>query len=139
MILLVEDEPLVRLVAADLLSDAHFKVLEAADAEEALTILRAGVTVDVMVSDVEMPPGIDGYDLAWEVHRHWPSVAILLASGRQWPEAGDLPPGASFLAKPYTSASLVTRVLAGARTVQSARAEAEKKVAAGDDPLPKTA
>ena len=138
IILLVEDEPLVRLVAADLLSDAHFRVIEAADAEEALTVLKAGVPVDVVLSDVEMPPGIDGYDLAWEVHRRWPSVAIVIASGRKWPAQGDLPPGATFLAKPYSSMALLTRVLAAARTAQAARAERDGD-AEGAGSRPKTA
>jgi CheY-like chemotaxis protein len=138
VILLVEDEPLVRLVAADLLADSHFQVIEAADAEEALTVLKAGVAVDVLVSDVEMPPGIDGFELAWEVHRRWPSVAILIASGRQWPAAGDLPPGAGFLAKPYSNATLVTRALAAATTAQAARAAKGPDGDANGD-MPKTA
>ena len=68
---------------------------------------------------------MNGYDLAWEVHRRWPSVAIVIASGRKWPEQGDLPPGATFLAKPYSSMTLLTRVLAAARTAQAARAQTD--------------
>jgi CheY-like chemotaxis protein len=64
VILLVEDEPLVRLVTADILVDANFRVMEAANAEEVLTVLQAGVEVDVLLSDVEMPPGVSGYELA---------------------------------------------------------------------------
>jgi len=141
VILLVEDEPLVRLVAADLLADSHFQVIEAASAEEALTVLRAGVAVDVLVSDVEMPPGIDGFDLAWEVHRRWPTIAILIASGRKWPAEGNLPPGAGFLAKPYSNVTLVTRALAAAKTAQAARAAAEANGPDGDadGTVPKTA
>ena len=62
VILLVEDEPLVRLVAADILTDAHFRVIEAADAQEALTVLKAEIGVDVVVSDVEMPR-LNGFEL----------------------------------------------------------------------------
>ncbi|MEE1612552.1 response regulator [Microvirga sp. CF3016] len=140
-ILLVEDEPLVRLVAADILMEAHFQVIEAADAAEALTVLKAGVEVDVVLSDVEMPPGMNGYELAWEIHRIWPSVGILISSGREWPKAKDLPPGATFLAKPYSQAALVSHALAAAEKAQAARAFARPQGKAGDaaSPVPKTA
>jgi CheY-like chemotaxis protein len=64
VVLLVEDEPLVRLVTADILIEADFHVIEAANADEAFTVLSAGVEVDVLLSDVEMPPGPTGYALA---------------------------------------------------------------------------
>ena len=87
VVLLVEDEPLVRLVTADILMDAHFRVIEAADAAEALRILRAEVEVDVLLSDVEMPPGMSGFALARQVHGHWPNVEIIIVSGREWPQS----------------------------------------------------
>jgi two-component system, response regulator PdtaR len=121
----VEDEPLVRLVAADILMEAQFCVIEAADAEEALTALKAEVDVDVVLSDVEMPPGMNGYDLARHIHRNWPTVGILVASGREWPRANDLPQGAVFMGKPYSHASLVSHVLAAAEKAQAARALAK--------------
>ena len=145
VILLVEDEPLVRLVVADILMDAQFRVIEAADAEEALRVLKAEVNVDVILSDVEMPPGMNGYDLARQVHKNWPSMGILVASGREWPRADDLPPGAVFLSKPYSHATLVSHVLAATEKTQAARALAKPQ--GGTDgtadgaaaPIPKTA
>lgn len=122
IVLLVEDEPLVRLVAADILVDANFRVMEAANAEEALTVLQAGVEVDVVLSDVEMPPGVNGYALARQVHEHWPSTEILITSGREWPREGDLPPGAAFLAKPCPSETLVSYVRTSVERAQAARA-----------------
>jgi DNA-binding NtrC family response regulator len=139
VILLVEDEPLVRLVAADILMEAHFRVIEAADAEEALTVLRADVDVDVVLSDVEMPPGMNGYELAWQIHRDWPWMGILMSSGREWPRANDLPPGAAFLAKPYSYATLLSHVMAAAEKAQAARAVARpRSITEGgaDDPAP---
>ena len=67
VVLLVEDEPLVRLVVVDVLMEANFRVIEASSADEALTVLKAGVPVDVLLSDVEMPPGANGYALAQTV------------------------------------------------------------------------
>jgi two-component system, response regulator PdtaR len=138
----VEDEPLVRLVAADILMEAQFRVIEAADAEEALTALKAEVDVDVVLSDVEMPPGMNGYDLARHIHRNWPTVGILVASGREWPRANDLPQGAVFMGKPYSHASLVSHVLAAAEKAQAARALAKLQGETDDGaaaPVPKTA
>jgi len=141
VILLVEDEPLVRLVAADILTDAHFRVIEAADAQEALTVLKAEIGVDVVVSDVEMPPGMTGFDLAWQVQRGWPWIGLLIASGREWPRENDLPPGAAFLAKPYSQATLVSHVRAAAEKAQAARVRAQNEAGGDADapPVPKTA
>jgi DNA-binding NtrC family response regulator len=121
VVLLVEDEPLVRLVMADILIEADFRVIEAANADEALTVLRAGVEVDVLLSDVEMPPGLNGYALARQVHEHWPGTEILITSGREWPRAGDLPPGAAFLAKPCPGETLVSYVRSAAERAQADR------------------
>src|SRR5215212_9053595 len=85
-VLVVEDEPLLRLFVAELLLDAGFRVIEAASAAEALTILNAGLNVVAVLADVDMPPGMSGYELAHEVHRNWPRVEILITSGRRWPE-----------------------------------------------------
>lgn len=130
IVLLVEDEPLVRLVAADILVDANFRVIEASNSEEALTVLRAGVKVDVLLSDVEMPPGLNGYELARHTHERWPMVEILITSGREWPREGDLPPGAAFLAKPCPSETLVSYVRSAAERAQAARAACSARDAA---------
>lgn len=119
---MVEDEPLVRLVAAEILVDANFRVIETGNAEEAFTVLRAGVEVDVLLSDVEMPPGLNGYELARQVHEHWPTVEILITSGREWPQEGDLPPGAAFLAKPCPSETLISYIRSAAERAHAAKA-----------------
>lgn len=112
----------MRLVAADLLIEANFRVIEASNATEALTVLSAGVDVDVLLSDVEMPPGINGYELARQVSERWPRIEILITSGREWPQEGDLPSGAAFLAKPCPSETLVSYVRSAAERARAARA-----------------
>lgn len=131
VVLLVEDEPLVRLVTADILLEANFRVIEAGDAEEALRVLKAEVAVDVLLSDVEMPPGMNGYELVGHVHRDWPGVEIIVSSGREWPKEEDLPPGAVFLAKPYLNATLLSYVQAAVRKAQEARRLRHEAGAAG--------
>jgi CheY-like chemotaxis protein len=93
VVLLVEDEPLVRLVTAELLAESGLRVIEAVNAAEALAVLESGLRVEVVLSDIEMPPGPDGFALARQIRKCWPKVEVLLTSGRQWPREGDLPPG----------------------------------------------
>jgi CheY-like chemotaxis protein len=113
VVLLVEDEALVRMFAADLLrEEAGFKVVEAVNADEALTVLEATSDVRVLVTDVEMPGSLDGFTLARLVHKAWPDVGIVVVSARACPGPEDLPPGARFIAKPYATEALIGAVQA---------------------------
>lgn len=143
-VLIVEDEPLIRLFISDLLEDAGFKVVEAANATEALVLLEAGLSVNVLLTDVDMPAGCNGFELAHRVHRSWPETEILIMSGRQWPSEGDIPPGAAFLAKPCPNEAIVSHVISAAErtrrfshVAKNPRSHAEQ--AAKILPFPKTA
>jgi CheY-like chemotaxis protein len=141
VVLLVEDEPLLRLVVSDLLIEAECRVVEAANAAEALAVLEAGVGVEVLLADVDMPPGINGYELAQQVHAEWPQIEILITSGRAWPGEGDLPAGAAFLAKPVPNEALVSHIAAAAdraRADQTSQVDA-KEGADNVVPFPKLA
>lgn len=139
-VLLVEDEPLIRLFIAELLEDAGFRVVEAANAAEALVILEAGLPVNVLLTDVDMPVGCNGFELAHKVHAYWPEAEILIMSGRQWPSCGDLPPGAAFLAKPCPNEAIVSHVHSAAeRTRRSQSVGRGQGPAAKILPFPKTA
>lgn len=113
-VLLVEDEPLIRLFLSELLEDAGFRVVEAANGAEALVLMEAGLQVDVLLSDVDMPTGCNGFELAHRVHELWPGTELLIMSGRQFPSVGDLPPGAAFLAKPCPNELIVSHVISAA-------------------------
>lgn len=111
VILLAEDEALVRMFAADLLRDeTGFKVIEAVNADEALTVLEATSDVRALVTDVEMPGSLDGFTLARLVHKAWPHIGIVVVSARVGPAPGDMPPDALFVAKPYSTTVLVDAV-----------------------------
>ena len=99
-VLLVDDEPLVRIVACAGLIDAGFDVVEAVDAEDAIRILRTRDDIAVLFTDVNMPGRLDGLGLAELVHRNWPSVKLVVTSGRILKDA--LPDDGRFLGKPYT-------------------------------------
>lgn len=82
MVLLVEDEPLVRMTAANELEEAGFLVLEAANADVALQVLEVrSDQVHVLFTDVHMPGSMDGIALAELVHARWPYVRLLISSG----------------------------------------------------------
>jgi len=107
VLLIAEDEPLVRMAAADALGDAGCEVIEAADADEAIAVLDADPRVRVLVTDVRMPGPIDGLALARMAAARWPWVAVVVASGHALPGDGKVPEGTLFLAKPYTAEALL--------------------------------
>ena len=101
-VLVVEDEPLVLIAAAEALRDAGFNVIEAATADEAALLLRAaGHEVSVVFTDIEMPGAMDGMTLARVVRGAWPAISVLITSGRVKPGESELPMGTAFVAKPY--------------------------------------
>ena len=118
LILVVEDEPLLRLLAAEILVDeGGYSVIEAGDADEAVACLKARADIGVVVTDVSMPGRMDGFALARLIARRWPGIRVVVTSGRLAPRVDDLPPGADFLAKPYSPAALLQAVEAACRRV----------------------
>ncbi len=109
-ILLVEDETLIRMHGADLLEDAGYEVLEAADAEEALAILASHDSVQLLFSDIDMPGSINGLDLARIVNDRWPDVRLLLTSGNHRLQDDQIPDSGQFVCKPWTPPALIARV-----------------------------
>jgi two-component system, response regulator PdtaR len=106
LILLVEDEPLVRETNIDVLQEAGFRVLEARDADEAFGLLRHRPDVEVVLTDVDMPGSIDGFEFARLAAQGWPDVRVVVMSGKTTPGPGDLPQEAVFLSKPFRPESL---------------------------------
>src|SRR3954447_407351 len=107
LILVVEDEPLVRETSIDILQEAGFRVIEASDADEAFGLLRHRPDVEVVLTDVDMPGSIDGFEFARLAAQGWPDVRVLVISGKTTPRPGDLPQHAVFLPKPYEPESLI--------------------------------
>ena len=99
--LVVEDEPLIRMVAADAISDVGVKVYEAGDAGEALHILGEHPRVALLFTDIELPGDMNGLLLAEEVHDARPDVELIVTSGTKNLSDRDLPDSGTFLSKPY--------------------------------------
>lgn len=108
-VLVVEDEPLVRLIATDMFVDAGYRVFEACDAAEALAILESRCDVTGVFTDVEMPGAMNGLDLATRIGSCWPGIGVLITSGRYRPGDG-IPKGAAFIAKPYHSGEVIPKL-----------------------------
>lgn len=115
--LVIEDEVLICMVIAQYLRDCGYKVIETADADEAVLVLQApAIHVDVVIGDIDMPGTLDGSSLAKWVREHCPGIGVILAgtapratsAATELCEAGPLP-------KPYhpdTVASRIKRLLA---------------------------
>lgn len=104
-ILVVEDEVLVRSVVGIYLRDCGFQVVEAGNADEAIRVLRSGLAVDIVFSDVNMPGSMDGFGLAQWIRRERPGLRLILTSGSPQ-KTGDLGKHHPLLAKPYDHAKL---------------------------------
>ncbi|KRE09700.1 hypothetical protein ASE63_03985 [Bosea sp. Root381] len=107
VVLIVEDEPILRMDAADFLEDAGFEVIEAAHADEAIAVLNSRHDIAVVFTDIEMPGSMNGIALAHAVRLGWPPIVIVVASGRVAPRAGELPPNVRYFQKPYGAAELI--------------------------------
>ncbi len=106
LVLVVEDETLVRMFAAEIAQEAGFEVTSVATADEAIAVLEGGTDVRLVFTDVNMPGSIDGLGLARVVRERWPPVELIVTSGRGEVRMADLPEGGRFLAKPYDSGTL---------------------------------
>ena len=106
-ILVVEDDFLIRMNAVDIFQDAGFLVYEAGNAEEAIQALEQRRDIRLLFTDVNMPCSMDGLDLARYAFKRWPSVALIVTSGRQSFRSADLPPRSLFIAKPYRASQIL--------------------------------
>ena len=117
VVLIVEDEMLVRLTAVFQLEEAGFATLEAGSAtleagsaDEAIKLLEARKDIQVVFTDINMPGSMDGLKLAHAIRHRWPPVQLVLTSGRLRVRKEDLPERGIFLGKPYSGTELVNAV-----------------------------
>jgi CheY-like chemotaxis protein len=108
-VLVVEDEVLIRLMIAQELRAARFRVIEAVNANEALAVLQTSTRVDALMTDIRIPGSMDGLRLATLVRSTWPQIKIIIASAHA-PDT--LAPGIkdSFIGKPYHPDRVIDRL-----------------------------
>ena len=109
-VLIVEDEPLVRLDAVRAIEDAGYEAIEAANADDAIRILENRSDICVVFTDMHMPGSIDGLKLAHAVRNRWPPIKIIVTSGHDLVRERDLPEGGRFFAKPYNSTQITDTI-----------------------------
>jgi two-component system, response regulator PdtaR len=107
VILIVEDELLIRMDSAEAIENAGFEVIQAGNADDAIAILEARTEIHVVFTDIQMPGSMDGLKLARFVRDRWPPIKIVATSGLVRVEDDGLPAGSVFLPKPYRGAEVV--------------------------------
>ena len=107
-ILVVEDETLIRMAIVDNLEHAGFRVVEAANATDAVLLLVADPQIRAMFTDIDMPGGMNGLKLAAAVRDRWPPIKIIVTSGHHVPSLDQLPAEVRFIPKPYNPDRIVS-------------------------------
>lgn len=110
VILVVEDEMLLRMRAIDMVEDAGYLPVEAVDADEALAILQSRSDIALLFTDIQMPGSMNGLQLALAVHERWPRIKIILASGQLKLSESDIPENSRFFGKPLDSTDMVAEI-----------------------------
>jgi CheY-like chemotaxis protein len=108
VMLIVEDEYLLRMDSVEVLEGAGFEVIPVANADEAIAILSARSDIHLVFTDIQMPGSMDGLKLAQFVRDRWPPIKIVATSGHVRTADEDLPAGSVFIPKPYSGAQLIS-------------------------------
>jgi CheY-like chemotaxis protein len=109
-VLVVEDEYLIRMDTVSCLEAEGFKVFEADNAADAISVLELHDEIRLIFTDVNMPGSMDGLALAQYVRGRWPPVKIIVTSGYMKVRGDDLPAGALFVEKPYAPKTIAHKM-----------------------------
>ena len=110
VVLVVEDDSLLRMDAAQTIEEAGFRVLEADNADQAIVLLETRSEINVVFTDIQMPGSMDGFKLAKAIRDRWPPVKIIATSGYFLEMNIDLPEGGFFIPKPYDLQRVATMI-----------------------------
>jgi CheY-like chemotaxis protein len=110
VVLVVEDEMLLRMRAVDMVEDAGFTSVEAVDADEAVAILESRSDIALLFTDIQMPGSMDGLKLAHAVHERWPPIKIILVSGQLKRANIDIPADSRFFGKPLEAKEMIAEM-----------------------------
>lgn len=110
VVLVVEDEMLLRMRAVDMVEDAGYTCVEAVDADQAMAILESRSDIALLFTDIQMPGQMDGLGLAHAVHERWPPIKIILASGQLKLTTADIPADSQFFGKPLAASAMIAEM-----------------------------
>jgi CheY-like chemotaxis protein len=106
-VLVVEDDELLRTCSADIVTEAGFVAVEAANADEAVVILEGRSDIALLFTDIQMPGSMDGLKLAATVRRRWSDIKIILVSGGVEADEREPPTDSRFFANPFRSVQMI--------------------------------
>jgi DNA-binding NtrC family response regulator len=110
VVLIVEDEMMLRVRSVDLVEDAGYAPVQARDTDEAVAILESRSDIALMCTDIQLPGRMDGLGLAHTVHKRWPTIKIIVVSGQLNPLSSDLPPCSRFFGKPLEAGQMIAEM-----------------------------
>ncbi len=110
VVLVVEDEMLLRMRAVDMVEDAGYTSVEAVDADQAIAILESRSDIALLFTDIQMPGQMDGLGLAHAVHERWPPIKIILVSGQLKLANIDIPADSQFFGKPLAASAMIAEM-----------------------------
>jgi len=110
VVLVVEDDMLLRMRAVDMVEDAGYTSVEAMDADQAVAILESRSDIALLFTDIQMPGSMDGLGLARSVHERWPPIKIILVSGQLKPTSVDIPANSRFFGKPLEAQAMIAQI-----------------------------
>jgi CheY-like chemotaxis protein len=110
VVLVVEDEMMLRMRAVDMVEDAGFTPVEAVDADEAVAILESRSDIALLFTDIQMPGSMDGLKLAHAVRKRWPPIKIILVSGQLKLATIDIPADSRFFGKPLEAREMIAEM-----------------------------
>jgi len=111
-VLVVEDDVLSRLHASNLVEDAGYIPIEAANADEAIAILESRKDIRIVFTDIDMPGSMDGLKLARAIRDRWPPIELVLTSGHFDLQQDEIPERGRFFAKPYRDEEIIASLQA---------------------------
>ena len=110
IVLVVEDEMVLRMRAVDIVEDAGFVPIEAISADQAIQILESRDDISLLFTDIQMPGSMDGLKLAHATHTRWPHIKIILVSGQIAVTDEDKPEDSKFFPKPLEIQQMVLEI-----------------------------
>jgi two-component sensor histidine kinase/FixJ family two-component response regulator len=132
IVLIVEDEMVLRMRAVDIVEDAGFLAVEAVSADEAIQVLETRDDISLLFTDIQMPGSMDGLKLAYAVHTRWPHIKIILVSGEVAVTDADKPTDSRFFPKPLEIQQMILELQ---QMVGKGALRVMPAVVAADDPL----
>jgi len=134
IVLVVEDEMVLRMRAVDIVEDAGFVPVEAVSADEAMAILESRDDISLLFTDVQMPGAMDGLKLAHAAHTRWPHIKIILVSGQIAITEADKPDDSKFFPKPLEIQQMIIELQ---QMVGKGALKVMPVLVAAEDPLTK--